>query len=105
MPFLFPAEDIAKFTIPGPGEYGNIGRNSFRLPPQFNMDASIIKRIKIKESKNVELRVQIFNLTNTPYHGFATVTVGAVTPPATFSRNLGTESSARIVEMAFKFNF
>ncbi len=105
VPFLFPAEDIAKFTIPGPGEYGNIGRNSFRLPPQFNMDASIIKRIKIKESKNVELRVQIFNLTNTPYHGFATVTVGAVTPPATFSRNLGTESSARIVEMAFKFNF
>ncbi len=105
VPFLFTAEERAQFTIPGPGEYGNIGRNSFRLPPFFNMDASLIKKIPLRETMNLELRAQVFNLTNTPYYGFTGVTVGAVIPPTTFSRNLGTETSARIVEVAIKLNF
>lgn len=104
-PFLFTAAERAQFTIPGPGEYGNIGRNSFRLPRFFTMDASLIKRIQIRERTNLELRAQVFNLTNTPYHGLAGVTVGDVVPPATFSRNLGTETFARIVEVAVKLNF
>ena len=102
--FLFTPEERAQFSLPGPGEIGNVGRNSFRLPPFFNMDASLIKRIAIKEDMNLELRADASNLTNTPYFGFPSSGV-TLTSGATFSRNLTTESFARVVQVAIKFNF
>jgi hypothetical protein len=103
VPFLFTAEERAQFTIPGPGEIGNTGRNAFRMPSSFNMDASIIKRIPITERKNFELRAEAFNLTNTVYLGFpGNVNVAN---GSTFSRDLFSDSSARVVQVAFKFNF
>jgi hypothetical protein len=32
VPFIFPAEERAKFSLPAAGDYGNIGRNAFRFP-------------------------------------------------------------------------
>ncbi len=109
VPFLFTPEERAQFSQPGAGEIGNTGRNAFRLPPSFNMDASIIKRIKITESKNFELRAEAFNLTNTVYLGFPNTAGGGqnvnVNSGSTFSRDLLSDSSARVVQVAFKFNF
>jgi hypothetical protein len=104
VPFLFTPEERAQFSQPGPGELGNSSRNQFRFPAQFNMDASIIKRIAITETKNIEFRAQMFNLTNTTYLGFPSSGL-SVLSGSTFSRDLTSDSFARVIELAFKFNF
>jgi hypothetical protein len=104
VPFLFTAAERAQFSQPGPGELGNTSRNQFRFQPQFNMDASIIKRIPITETKNIEFRAQMFNLTNSPYMGFPSSGL-SVLSGSTFSRDLTSDSFARVIEFAFKFNF
>src|SRR5207244_4306570 len=45
-------------------DFGNVGRNVLRGPNQTNVDFSIIKRFPIRESKNIELRAEFFNLFN-----------------------------------------
>jgi len=102
VPFIFSAEERAKFSLPAAGEYGNTGRNAFRFPWSFNLDASLIKHVRIRESVNFEFRAEAFNLTNTPYFSFPTVTV---TTPATVGRSLGTGTFARIVQLGAKINF
>ncbi|MCA1620250.1 MAG: carboxypeptidase-like regulatory domain-containing protein [Acidobacteria bacterium] len=104
VPFLFTPEERAQFSLPGPGELGNTGRNQFRLPPHFVMDASVIKRVRITETKNFEFRTQIFNLLNNVYLGFPSSGVNVLSG-STFSRDLTSDSSARVIEMAVRFNF
>jgi hypothetical protein len=104
VPFLFTPEERAQFSQPGPGELGNTSRNQFRHPAQFNMDASIIKRIAITERKNIEFRAQMFNVTNTTYLGFPSSGL-SILSGSTFSRDLTSDSFARVIEFAFKFNF
>ncbi|MGI9067806.1 MAG: carboxypeptidase regulatory-like domain-containing protein [Pyrinomonadaceae bacterium] len=110
LPFLFTAEERAQFTIPAPGDYGNLTRNAFRLPRFFNMDASLIKRIAIKEGMRIELRAEVFNLTNTVHLGFPTTAGGGQNVTVTsgtsvFSRDLVSDSLARVVQVGFKFSF
>ena len=88
VPFLFSAEERAKFSLPAAGEYGNTGRNAFRFPWSFNLDAALIKHVRIRERISFEFRAEAFNLTNTPYFSFPTVTV---TTPATVGRSLAPE--------------
>jgi hypothetical protein len=102
--FIFTPQEVAQFSLPGPGDIGNVGRNSFRLPRFFSMDASLIKRIAIDETRNIELRADASNLTNTPYFGFPSSGV-RLTSGSTFGRNTSTESAARVVQVAIKFNF
>lgn len=104
VPFLFTAAERAQFSLPGPGELGNTSRNQFRFQPQFNMDVSVIKRIRLTEQKNIEFRAQMFNVTNTPYMGFPSSGL-SVLSGSTFSRDLTSDSFARVIEFAFKFNF
>ncbi len=102
--FLFTPQEVAQFSLPGPGDIGNVGRNSFRLPRFFSMDASLIKRIAIDETRNIELRADASNVMNTPYFGFPSSGV-RLTSGSTFGRNTSTESAARVVQVAIKFNF
>jgi hypothetical protein len=44
--------------------FGNIGRNSFRGPKFFNIDASLFKDIPITERVKAELQFQFFNVLN-----------------------------------------
>jgi hypothetical protein len=104
VPFLFTATERAQFSLPAPGELGNTSRNQFRFPAQINLDASIIKRIPITEQKNIEFRAQMFNVTNTPYMGFPSSGLTVVSG-STFSRDLTSDSFARVIEFAVKFNF
>lgn len=102
VPFVFSAEERAKFSAPAAGEYGNTGRNAFRLPWSFNLDASVIKRIRIREQINFEFRAEAFNLTNTPYFAFPSVTVVSTTP---LGRSLSSSTFARIVQFGAKLSF
>lgn len=47
-----------------PGQTGNIERSFFDGPNFFNVDASVIKNIRLKENLKVQFRAEAFNLFN-----------------------------------------
>ena len=63
---FFTSEQRAKFFVPAPGEASNVGRNFFTGPSFFNLDMTLGKKFAISETKNLEIRVEAQNVTNTP---------------------------------------
>ncbi|MCW5966471.1 MAG: carboxypeptidase regulatory-like domain-containing protein [Bryobacterales bacterium] len=56
--------DAAAFAVPALGTFGNIGRNAIYGPGFFSMDPSIFKETKIGEHLTLQLRGEIYNITN-----------------------------------------
>jgi len=84
----------------GPFTIGTSPRNPVRGPGYRNLDLAIMRRVPLSISKAIELRAEVFNLTNTPPLGAPNTTVGAAA--------FGTISSAgdpRVVQLAVKFVF
>ncbi len=48
------------------GHFGNLGRNAFTGPGYTNLDLSLTKFFKIKESMGVQFRADFFNILNHP---------------------------------------
>lgn len=55
----------AAFSIPAPGEFGDLARNALRGPIFRQFDLILAKKFAITEAINVQLRTEIFNLFNT----------------------------------------
>ena len=53
------------------GTYGNVGKNAFRSPPFFQLDAQISRIFPIHESLSLDLRLEAFNVLNHPDFGFS----------------------------------
>jgi len=66
------------FAIPPLYTYGNSGRDSLRLQPYWNLDASLVRQFPIREKARFEFRVDAFNLFNNVVYGFNAL--GASTP-------------------------
>jgi hypothetical protein len=100
--------NIAAFRTPAPGTNGNSGRNILRGPAALNTDFSLFKNFRIRETKNLQFRAEMFNLFNTPQFGQPGATL---TAPATFGRSLATIGtiggfgSNRQVQLALRLNF
>jgi hypothetical protein len=98
-------------------DFGNVGRNVLRGPKQNNVDFSIVKRFPISESKNLEFRVEFFNLFNhvnfaNPTSNFNAVpstsisSTGQITGDAgDFGRITATSNNPRLIQFTLKFNF
>ena len=101
-------------------DIGNVGRNVLRGPRQSNVDFTVIKRLPISESKNVELRAEFFNLFNhvnfaNPIGNFNAVPSNGIDPntgriinPADlgdFGRINSTSNNPRLIQLALKLNF
>jgi hypothetical protein len=108
------------FGSPLGTDIGNVGRNVLRGPRQSNVDFSVIKRLPISESKNVELRAELFNLFNhvnfaNPIGNFNAVpsnnidpNTGRIINPADlgdFGRINSTSNNPRLIQLALKLNF
>lgn len=99
--FFTPAQ-VAMFTAPAAGQLGNTGKGYFFGPRFFDMDASLLKRIRVTERMNIELRADATNVTNTPSFGL---------PTATITSNIfgrirdSVESGSRKIQLGAKFNF
>ena len=102
-------------TCPGYGTYGNIKRNSFRGPTNYQFDAQISRIFPIHESLNTTLRLEAFNVLNHPNFnlptGTTTGTPGgptggmAVLTSGTFGQVSTTANQPRIFQGSIKFNF
>jgi hypothetical protein len=115
--FIFTADQRAMFSTPAPGEIGNTGRNFFTGPPFFNLDMTLRKRFFFGETRNLEFRADINNLTNSPSFEFpisSTSGIGIQSPGftgtpsvnATFGRiRDSVNSNARRIQLGIKFNF
>ena len=57
---------------PAPGQVGSLGLRWIDGPPHVGFDANLIKRVKITESKEFELRVDVVNVLNHPNFGYNT---------------------------------
>jgi len=106
------------------GTYGNIGRNSFRGLPAYQVDAQISRIFPIYERLNMTLRLEAFNMLNHPNlnipTGTSTGTIGgttggaAVLTSSTFGQISSTTGgigglapglAARIFQGSVKFTF
>ncbi|HMV48068.1 MAG TPA: TonB-dependent receptor, partial [Blastocatellia bacterium] len=89
------------FFNPNPGEIGQLQRLQFDGPSQTSWDFSMIKRTRIKETKNLEFRADFFNFLNHPLFFVGDQNVNSTT----FGRITGLNFGARVVQLALKLNF
>ncbi len=54
----------AAFAAPAPGTNGNLSRNKFYGPGYADVDFSVFKNIPITERLKIQLRAEMYNLTN-----------------------------------------
>ncbi|HEY0405016.1 MAG TPA: TonB-dependent receptor [Pyrinomonadaceae bacterium] len=103
--FIFTADQRALFSTPAPGQLGNTGRNFFTGPNFFNLDMTVRKRFAFGEKRNLELRADINNLTNTPSFEFPISTTSGIAS-STFGRiRDSVNSNSRRIQLGVKLNF
>jgi hypothetical protein len=81
---------------------GTAGRNVVLGPGFVNTDFSVFKNLAIRESMDLQLRFEFFNLLNTPH--FASPGSDA-SVASNFGRITQTSANSRIVQFAAKFRF
>src|SRR5207249_8579694 len=100
-------------------DFGAASRSILRGPRQVNLDFGLARRFHLRESKNIELRVDFFNLLNSvnlanPMSDFngidssggkINLTSGRVVNPGSFGRIISTSSNPRIIQLAVKLSF
>jgi hypothetical protein len=80
---------------------GNVRRNNLYGPPQRRLDASVFKDVLLGGTR-LQLRVEVFNVTNTPSFGVPNGSLGA----ATFGRITTTGNNVpRQFQFAVKYLF
>ncbi|MEO8373351.1 MAG: TonB-dependent receptor, partial [Candidatus Solibacter sp.] len=86
--------------------FGNSGRNILRGPGVFNVDGSVFRNFSMKERVKLQVRVEMFGVTNTPQFGNPGATVSNMTLNADGSvRALGgyTEITSATGERQIRF--
>jgi hypothetical protein len=101
----------AAFQRPADGQYGLSGRDAFRLPGLWNMDAGLMKNFLITESVKATIRCEVFNLFNhTQVWGINTGFSGdnPLSGISSSDASFGQASSyrdARTLQLALRFAF
>ena len=62
-----PYFDVTAFAPVTQARFGNAGVNTLRGPGYANLDASVFRTFSVKNGMNLQLRLEVFNLTNTPH--------------------------------------
>lgn len=94
--------DTSVFSAPAAGTWGNVQRNALLTGPAYvNLDASLVKIIRFGR-RQVELRADAFNVTNTPHYNNPNGSFGS----GNFGRVTSTiNQSERLVRFGGRFVF
>jgi len=97
----------AAFRLPSPGTFGNLARNSVFGPGLAQIDLSLLKETRIRESLNLQVRAEIFNVMNRPNFSqpnnvFGTGAFGQIFSTLGNTIGMGT---ARQVQLALRLSF
>ena len=90
----------AAFATPS-SSFGNLGRDTLRDEPFYNMDFSLIKNIPLRESLAIQLRFEAFNVFNFQILGTPGFTIGQSNAGVVS----GIASTPRQLQMAAKITF
>ncbi len=91
--------DTNAFAPPPTGVYGNAGAQLLYGPGSVNWNASLFRKIDLGESRRLEFRAEVFNLTNTPHWG---VPQSNIDNPR-FGEILSAANDARQVQFGVRF--
>jgi hypothetical protein len=102
--------NLAAFTTPGAGTFGNAGRDIFRGPGLWQLDLAADKRIPIGERYRLQFRAEAFNIFNRAQLGAPQSNIsagpgefGVITQPVNITPiGVGT---ARQIQLALRFEF
>ena len=62
---------------PAPGKIGTLGEGWFEGPGRVSLDANLVKRVKIDERKEMEIRLDAINILNHPNFGNPTSNINS----------------------------
>jgi len=101
--FLQPLFDGQVFFLNNPGSTSPLSRAIFDGPTNFNLDASLLKNIRITESTRVQLRGELYNVFNhtqfTPSSQFLDIS------SVNFGRITALAANPRIVQFGIRIEF
>jgi hypothetical protein len=89
------------FAVPAAGTFGNVRRNSMAGPGAFNFDAAISRKFRVKETNEIQLRLDAFNVMNHPNLGLPTASQNN----SNVGRILSQNGDGRTFQGAVKFIF
>ncbi len=92
--------DTSAFAVAPQFTLGSSSRNPVRGPGYRNLDLAFIRRVELKADWHLEVRVEIFNVTNTPPLGAPNTVFGN---PA--FGTIATAGDPRVVQLGLKLNF
>jgi hypothetical protein len=101
--------NAAAFSLPSPGQFGNVGKGQFMGPGFFNWDMGIFKKFPITERVAIQFRGELFNSLN--HTNFSTDNTGsrAKSPVQTVTSggfgNILAANDPRIIQLAIKVIF
>ncbi|HRJ21111.1 MAG TPA: hypothetical protein PLF84_18835 [Bryobacteraceae bacterium] len=91
-----------RFAYMRPGEMsGSVGRNTFRKARIWNWNASLSRQFRIRQDFSGQLRLEAFNLTNTPQFDQPQHNLSS---PA-FGRITNTLNDGRILQAGLRLSF
>ena len=93
--------DTSAFSAPADKTFGNVGRGVLTGPDLLNLDASLFRKIPIREKFTLELRAESFNSTNTPHFNNPGGTFGS----STFGVITGAANDSRVTQLGAKLSF
>jgi hypothetical protein len=102
--------DPTAFVLQPQGTMGTSGRGAFRGPNLRTVDLAFVKRVGVRASSRLDLRIEAFNIFNRANFGTPTLIAfaGAAAneaPLATFGRVRATVTSARQVQLGARLSF
>jgi hypothetical protein len=81
--------NTSAFAVQASGTYGNAPRNAITGPGTLNLDAGIHKTLRLNERVQAQLRLESFNVTNTPHYGAPALNVQSPTTLGTITTVTG----------------
>jgi hypothetical protein len=69
--------NIAAFSAPASGTFGNLGRNAFRAPGIADLDLSLAKDVSFTERLKLRFRADLFNVFNRAQYGAPNANISA----------------------------
>ena len=98
-----PAFNTSCFSLPPLGQLGNAPRRFFYGPGIKNFDLALIKRIAFDKARNLEIRIEAFNVFNHPQFYGAGAVDGNIASP-TFGE-IEAAAAPRFIQLAAKLVF
>jgi trimeric autotransporter adhesin len=92
--------NTAAFTLPAPGQFGNVGRNTIRLPATILGNLSLNKTFPFADGRSIDVRAQASNIFNTPQFNTVDTTVNS----PSFGR-VTSVGQMRRMQIVARFNF